>query len=301
MDTPTFLLMIKLNILVVVIYVIFNVFKKRENNGGFIMKAVIMFLCPVIGPAFFAFSHLLYRDIFSTRADLSDVMFSKDRVKINLHADEERERNMVSLEEALAITDKENLRNLMMNVVKGNVKDLLSTVSMALDSEDSETAHYAASVLQDELSDFRNNVQKGINAIEERDEKQPQYASELMDYMNGMLSQRVFTDTEQKSFVYTMDRAAEVLFRTAPDMMTGNQFEAVILRLLEIKEYSRCGVWCERSMKQYPNLLSSYTCRLKLYFSMGEKEKFFETMDELKKSNIVIDRETLELIRVFTA
>lgn len=40
--------------------------------------------------------------------------------------------------------------------------------------------------------------------------------------------------------------------------------------------------------------------RLKLYFTMGEKEKFFEVLQELKESDIIIDNETLELIRIFS-
>ena len=49
----------------------------------------------------------------------------------------------------------------------------------------------------------------------------------------------------------------------------------------------------------YPEGLAVYTCKLKLYFTMKKKEDFFETLESLKKSDIVIDYETLELIRLF--
>lgn len=51
--------------------------------------------------------------------------------------------------------------------------------------------------------------------------------------------------------------------------------------------------------KCYPDMLATYTCLLKLYFSLDSREQFFEVMDELRSSDIVIDNETLELIRVF--
>ena len=66
---------------------------------------------------------------------------------------------MVALEEALEVSDKKSLRTLMMNVIRGDYKHSLSAIALALNSEDSETAHYAASVLQDVLSDFRSQVQ----------------------------------------------------------------------------------------------------------------------------------------------
>ena len=70
-------------------------------------------------------------------------------------------------------------------------------------------------------------------------------------------------------------------------------------RLLEIKDYEKCTLWCDRAMEQYPRVLSSYTCQLKLCFSCGNKEKFFQIMQELRSSDIIIDNETLELIRTF--
>ena len=62
---------------------------------------------------------------------------------------------MIPLEEAIAITEKQDLRSLMMNVVSSDIKNSLASITLALNSEDTETAHYAASVLQDALNDFR--------------------------------------------------------------------------------------------------------------------------------------------------
>ena len=52
-------------------------------------------------------------------------------------------------------------------------------------------------------------------------------------------------------------------------------------------------------MKQYPRALSSFTCQLKLFYSCNDRDNFFRVMDELKKSEIAIDNETLEMIRTF--
>ena len=49
-----------------------------------------------------------------------------------------------------------------------------------------------------------------------------------------------------------------------------------------------------------PEELPSYTCRLKLSFARQDREDFFETLEALKRSNVVIDNETLELIRIFS-
>ena len=72
-----------------------------------------------------------------------------------------------------------------------------------------------------------------------------------------------------------------------------------VARKLKVEDYENCEKWCRRAIYEYPNTLSSYTCQLKLYFNSGQKERFFAVIEELKQSAIVIDSETLELLRVF--
>ena len=293
------LIILAVNILVVLIYVIAGYLRKKEKKFSIAMKAMVMLLCPVVGAVFLVLGELFFRLFFAQAMDLDDVIFSKDRVKTYLHPDEERERNLVSVEEALAITDKENLRELMLNVVRGDVRNSLASLSMALNSEDSETANYAASVLQDILNDFRANVQKRYQEILQGSDNRVLLAAELIDYMNQVLEQKVFTGLEQKSMTDLMEQVCEILYKEDKEKMMSSHYEAVSMRLLDVRDYEKCRKWCERVAVQYPGVLSSYTCRLKLYFSCEDRENFFQVLDELKKSNIVIDNETLEMIRVF--
>lgn len=294
-----FLVILVLNLLVVIVYVAWNLLRKDEKRKGFLVKAVVMLFCPIVGPCFFALGSLLFRTVFSGAVDLEDVIFSKERVKTYIHADEERDRNIVPLEEAIEITDKDNLRVLMMNLVRGDIKQSLSKVAMALNSEDTETAHYAASVLQDALNDFRNRVQQSMDIIEKDADNQMELMGVLVGYMDTVLKQHVFTDMEQKTYVNIMNDVCEMIYTRKREKMLSEYYEAVSVRLLEIGEYDKSQMWCDRAEYQYPNTLSTYTSQLKLYFTSGQKEKFFCVLEELKKSSIVIDNETLEMIRVF--
>ncbi len=276
-----------------------DVLGREQDNRSYGLRTLVMLLCPVVGPCFFLFSYLLYRVFFSKPVDLADVVFSKERVRTFIHAEEDRERNIVPLEEAIEITDTDELRSLMMNVVRGDIQKSLASISLALNSEDTETAHYAASVLQDALNDFRMNVQKQYKLILKEDKNQISYADALIDYMNQVLEQRVFTDMEQRTYVDTMDKVCEILYEKNREHMTSSQYESVSLRLLEVEQYEKCRKWCERAEYHYPNSLATYTCQLKLYFNSGQKTRFFEVIEELKHSAVVVDSETLELIRVF--
>ena len=294
-----FFIILILNALVVLLYILLNLLLFKRKNRSFVLCSIVMLLCPVVGPCFFIMALLLFRLFYYEPVDLEDVVFSKDRARTFLHAEEERESNLAPLEEAIEITEAGELRNLMMNVVRGDIQNSLATIALAMNSEDTETAHYAASVLQSTLNVFQENVERQYTLIRQEDENRLLYADALVEYMNQVLGQRVLTGLEQERYVNLMEEVCEILFQEGPERMKSSHYEAVSLRLLDLKDYERCEKWCMRAAAQYPNTLATYSCFLKLYFSSGQREKFFETIGELKRSSVVIDRETLELIRVF--
>jgi len=185
-DEVLFLLVIAVNLIVSVIYLLAGIFvivpahalaadKDKEdflydNRRTYVIRFIVMVLCPVIVPLFFLMGHLFYLFVFWREANLADVVFSKDRVKTNQKADEEAERDIIPLEEAILVNEKKNLRSVLMNVMRQDIGDSLASIMLALDSEDSETSHYAAAVLSDELNKFRLYVQKLRKQIEEEDD-----------------------------------------------------------------------------------------------------------------------------------
>lgn len=260
---------------------------------------VVMLLAPVVGPLFFGIGYVTNRLFFRKTVDLDDVIFSKMKVKSMHRANEDVERNIVPLEEALAVSDTSSLRTLMLNILKGDISDSLHSISEALNSDDSETAHYAASVLRDELNDFRFQVQKRYEEVQQGENVVKQ-GTELLGYMNDFLSQNIFSDMEQTSYVHMMEEIATMVLEKDAVAMQSQYYEWITLRLLDVKEYETCEKWCKRAILQYPEELSSYTCAMKLYFAMHDREKFFQIMDRLKASSVTIDRETLEMIRTFS-
>lgn len=294
-----FIILMFLNLCIAVIYLVLNYIRSKEKKISVLIKTGVMLTCPLIGPAFIFMGYFLYKFVMSKNLDLEDVIFNKERVETFMRPDEDVERNMVSLEEALAVTDRKSLRILMMNVIRGDYRSSLHSISLALNSEDSETAHYAASVLQEVLNDFRGTVQRKYIECQQEGEEQEEKCVDLIEYMNPILEQKVFTELEQHSMVEKMDAIGELAFQVNRAKISSSCYEKIILRLLEVEEYEHCRIWCQRAYEQYPQALASYTCQLKFYFSCGERENFFRVMNELKQSDIVIDNETLELIRTF--
>lgn len=297
-----FIVVLILNALLAVVYGIWNFIQCRIREKSvkeYMIRMVIMLMCPVVGPMFFAVVKLIGVLFFRQNVDLADVIFSKERVTTYLHADEEQESNVVPIEEALVICDKGNLRNLMMNVVRGDVEESLASIALALNSDDSETSHYAATVLRDVLNDFRAHTQELFIAMNRNEKDSCEYASLLIEYMNGVLKQEVFQEAEQCSFVDMMEKACDYLYERDWRRLTPQYIGWLCDLFLKIQSYDKMKLWSDRGRDMYPDELIIYVCYLKYYFTVGKKKQFFEELDRLKQSDIVIDKETLELIRTF--
>ena len=297
-----FLIFLILNLIVTIIYGVISIFFKNVERRKVFIRVLIMLLAPGAGALLFFVSWVFYRFFFNEEVDLSDVVFSKERERELVRTDEERDRNVVSIEEAIEVTEKSDLRKLLMSVAQGNYENSLSAISMALNCEDTETAHYAASVLQEALSEFRLKVQKDYEHLAKKAQSEDdieEEAAELIEYMDKYLVQHVFGEAEQKSHVDMLANVAELMFTKKPEAVTSKIFETVCSRLLEIKDYERCENFAKRAKEYYPNTLSSYTSLLKLYFNSEKKEQFFAELENLKRSSVIIDKETLQLVRTF--
>ena len=301
-----FIIFLIVNLIVSLLYLLFGMIFNRTSRKKVARRRLSMLYAPGIGPLLFFISYLFYRLLFYRKVDLSDVVFSKEKSKELVRINEEKERDFVPVEEAIEVADKGELRELVLNMAQGDYSESLSAINMALNAEDTETSHYAASILQDAINDFRMLVRKEnarINDIDEEDESKREQLifdiKKLFVYMNKVLEQRILSKLEQNGYTDILDKLLEKYYRLAGASITSEMYEAMALRLIETEKYDRARSWCERALWRYPNTLASYTTLIKLYFSCGDRENFFKTMQELKESNIVIDRETLELIRAF--
>lgn len=298
-----FIIILILNALAAAVYLLwYLVFKKdTDNRKQYVMHTVIMLLCPVVGILYFFFAFLKYHFLKLGERDLTDVEFSKKRQTPRVKADEERERNIVAVEEAILVSDQKKKRTNMLNVLLGKTEDSYAAIALALDSDDSEVAHYAASFLQSKMDTFRENVRKIRQKIDEGDIEKEEcqvQVLELIGYMNHMLKQKVFTQIEQVNYVTQMEMLCEKLFENVRDRVSPDCYVCIMGRMMELRLYDQAELWGDRFCEQYPEQLSSYTLRLKLYFETSQKDKFFEVLDELRASSVVIDNKTLELIRM---
>ncbi len=272
--------------------------KDRGHRAKYVMLAFVMAVCPLIGPLFLGVSHLVYL-LFSRRdVDMSDVSFSRERVQTYTPADIDRDINITPVREALLVSDVKRRRRMLLDILKKDVRRSLGSIAIALDNPDSETSHYAASVVMDALSEFRGNVQNMLQKLRE-DPEDAGLGSLLLGYIHEVMEQNVLSGDEKRSYTYLEDEVGDILFFHHQEKMEGQQYRCLMEDLVEIGDFSVAEKWSRRAMKYRDYQLDTYIGCLKFYYTYNDRGAFLQCMERLKQSGIVVNRETMELIRMF--
>ena len=393
-DAFAFILILAVNAIITFLYWLFFFVIRKKYEAGFATRCFVMLACPVVGPIYFAMGWVLRKLFFHKPVDLVDVIFTKEREKTLLKADEDTERNIIPIKDAVTVVDKQNARELMLGVLRHDVRKSMSSLFLALNSDDSEISHYAASVLQSELGKFRSEVQKTAGEIDQTealireyerydgelktpagkayskrlsellglpDEEPPESddrvegrektkrkftfadlsdklemsedyqrhntsaheqgmrafygdevvettvrqklnkqvgsAHELLQSLYEVLRQNVLSELESIHFTELEDRMAHLLEKR--DMLSEEEMARASECWRLRKDYEKCAQWSDRLFLVYPESLEAFSTRLKLYYDSGDRTRFFDTLDRMKRNGVPLDHDMMEMVRVF--
>lgn len=271
---------------------------KRDTLCKYTILSIFIFLCPIASEIFLGLGTLLYRIFFDSSIDLAAITFSKERVDVLEHPDMNEEINLVPMEEAIMIDDKESLRQLLLTVLRGDVSKSISAVSKALNSSDSEASHYAASAIMDIMADFQNTLQK-FHAQLESNPDDREVNQLYIEYLIKMLNANFLSDLEIKTYVYMLQSNCETVYQKDATMLRPEYYNSLVNLLMRIGDIQTAAQWVGRLQQNYPDNMEMYRCALHFYFDTRDKDSFFNYLNQLKKSDISIDKDLLELIRVF--
>lgn len=304
--TPTQEIMIVASILIVntlisIGYFIYGCIVTRKEGSlcKYTILSIFMFLCPVAGVLFLGIGTLCFRIFYDSSIDLAAITFSKERVDVLEHPDVESEINLVPMEEAIMIEDKESLRQLLLTVLRGDMSKSINAVTKALNSSDSEASHYAASAIMDIMNEFQNTIQK-FQAQLEANPDDVEIKQLYIEYLIKMLSTDFLSDLELKTYVYMLQHICQTLYENNKGSMKVKYETKLINLLVKIGDIQTAQLWIEHLLEDFPDDMEMYRCVLHFYYDTKDKDQFFLHLDKLKKSDINIDKDLLELIRVFS-
>lgn len=288
------------NSIVALIYLIIKVIKKDINCG--IMMSIFIFICPLIGPLFLFLSWFLY-EIYTknndTNINMEELSLNKEKVKIVLKPDITNALNKVPLEEALIVSDKKSVRNLLLEMLKEDSYGSLKSILKAVEYEDSEVSHYAATAISDSVNEFKIKEKK-LRDNYNKDKRNNDLFSKYVGYLYNFLSQNILSSAEQRYYCGLFEELVVTVEKYLPYENFSELYNKLVCILLDLGDKEKAKAWVDKALIYYENELDSYKAGLRYYYVNDDKSNFLLLLNKLKESNVPLNRDTLEIIRFFS-
>lgn len=287
-----------INAVIALITLIYGLFNHKGRRCEFVLFAVLTFICPLILPIFLAVTRLIELPSSRMEVDMNEISFNQQREEAHETSDYYTEMNYVSLQDAMRLSSIHDLRRLLINVMKYNARMSLTSVAEAINSPDTETSHFAASAIQDALSEFRGTAQQFITDMHKYPED-VEINLNAFTYIYDGLMLKIMTPIEHQAYVYTENSVAENLFQHNIWFMTATHYLQMTDLMISIEDYNCAERWVNRACEYRPKELDTYKARLRLLFARGHRQAFLDCIEEFKNTEIKADQEMIELIRLY--
>lgn len=282
---------ILINTVVALFYFLFQFSKKREKA---MCLAILYLLVPVLGFLIVVLSKIvcrLSRDDF----DKSSLMVRRTVENFDSKPDIKRELDIVSINESLAVSTQEDKRALVLNVLKKDIELYSKSAHVALDDEDSEVTHYAASAIMEvqrklilRLQEIESVCQKNPN---DTDSKKI-FAECLFNYISSdMLSKK-----DRMINIYKYLKTVEQLYQLDKNLVTNEDIVRQIEFFMELGNFYEAEKWAHIALDGFESEIT-YLTTLKMYYSLSNKKAFYEVIGKMKASNISFTNKGVETIR----
>lgn len=273
-------------------------FFRDTKKRGMMMLSWFIFIVPLAGIIYLSAGLLINYIIRRRNVDMSDVSFSQEREKLILPPNKEAEMNYVPIYDAIAVSDTANLRKLLLDTMLGNTKRKLSSVAIAMNSNDTESSHYAATMIMDALSKLRPAAQDMVARMKKFPEDVEMNLL-AFDFIYEFLGLKIMSEIEQAAYIYTLDDVAENLFTHNLWYMTATHYLKLTDLFISVKDYGMAKKWCLRAEKYRPHMLDTYKAKLHLLFNQQNYKDFLQCLKSLKNSETLVDDEIIDLFRTY--
>lgn len=288
-DLTLFGIIFVCNIIGAVIYFLM-VWQKKKDLARALMGSLIIVCTFGFGMFFFIMSYLWYRlfsSHFSKDISLEDLSFRQDKEHYYMMEDIQLARDKVPIEESVMVANKDTARSYLLNILRDDYKKYIEAINYAAGSKDSEISHYAATAVVDNIARFKAEItayRNGGNDIEAE------------DFVEGAVSFLVMDILSENDCRYYTDQIEEIAGKT-------QQSDTILYSMVRLYLYLNRMDMAEKwigKIRPYPDkTIQAYKAQLNYYFTRKEKDHFLEILNELKKSDIALDQQTMELVRMF--
>ena len=280
-------------ILSFILYIAMKLLRRNESNTVVLISLSIPYVGFII-----LLSILICKKIVST--DYGNELLkreSKYEKSISLlvrYAELEHKKDLIPAEEALILNNNSIKRDLIKDVLKKDTYKYRNVLLNALMDEDTETSHYAATA----ITQMKGKLTILMQKFEADYEKNPKCQE------NADMFLKVIKDYIESNFIDSKgcNKLKNIYIKVLEQYkqnfkFTSYQFEELIKIYINLKEY-KSALECTNEFKeQFKDDIRPYTLLLEIYYCLKDKKNFNNIILEIRESNLILDSQSLDLLR----
>lgn len=269
----------------------------RGNMQKTLLRFVICFFIPIFGFAFLWFS-----DYFEKRmkqiGGREEIDLQEKRTELELlnPLDMTDEMNKVPMVEALEMGDYAFRRKVVVDTMKEDALDYIDVLKAALLNEDTETSHYASSVIMDVQGKLQASLfEKEIRFQDHPEDIENSYAYETELYR--MIKSGLYEKRDLHKYY--------VKYKVVSDYLLGQAERREVTyhdRIeidLETGDLSHARRMCENFIKEFPSSEDMVVDYIRYYIKAKDREGLDSFLTNLKELPVVLSAHSLQYIRFF--
>lgn len=289
------LIILIIHFVICIIYFSINI-KFRGLQDSF-YRFVVVFMLPVIGFLFFIVTAISGKFAKNTDNILENYLkYIKDKkhVYYEENIDFEKEINTIPFQDSLYFSDNKDKRAYLIYILKKDFVKHIKGLLKAIESDDSETSHYAAAALMEIKKYFEILIQNASeNYYKNSDDinSMIEYANVLKKYLKSGIADKV----DYREYLDKYSMVLEKLLLKYHE--NENYFSEKISTDIELGNFESANEFCKKFFEYFPNNEKPYLVLLKLYHAVRDFRSFEKTLGELKNRKITLTEYANDMIR----
>lgn len=207
------------------------------------------------------------------------------------------EIDIAPLEDTLLIADYGTRREVVMKLLKEDAASRARFITLALQNEDSETAHYAASGILNTKRKLDSSLSE-FSALYQANPSNLSVAFAYADLLHQYRTTVYLDPVDRRNFAHESADVLEKIVNESEQLVTIH-LSRLIDVLLEIQDFRRTSSYCKKFLYEYPDSEEKFLVLLKSYFMMKDKEHFEFVFRRFRDSDVHFSSETMHIIRLW--
>lgn len=288
------ILIISMSTLISVVYLIVAFINKSIEMK---INGVIMLFSPPAGLVYY-FGQFMIQLL--SRKDremqLDDIGFSKERHNRVSSPDIELEMQTMPLEEILLVSDNSEKRRYLLSELKKEYIINYGTIVKALDNDDPEVSHYAASAITSAKAEFENDIRDFDNRYN-RNKGDLELIRHYADYVYSYIKSGILDPMEIRKYSFLFINILTGV-ESPEKFLTELDYTNIVNESIIVNDFTIAEHWADFAHKLFENE-STYMNLLKIYYYTNRTEQMLKTLDDMKKTDLLLSYEGLSLVRFF--